>query len=74
MNHQQRQKVIEEYIEAYNSFDVEGMLKHLSPKVVFENIANGETNLTIRGIEAFRHGKSIFYFQDGFVAKIQDIS
>jgi len=42
------------YIEAYNRFDVDGMVANLHDEVVFRNIANGEVNLTTTGKESFR--------------------
>ena len=47
-------QLIEAYIEAYNRFDVAGMLAPLHEDVVFRNIANGEVNLTTTGKEGFR--------------------
>lgn len=49
-----KKNMITAYIEAYNRFDVEGMLQHLHEHVVFHNIANGEVQLTIAGKENFR--------------------
>ncbi|UOQ78740.1 nuclear transport factor 2 family protein [Hymenobacter sp. 5516J-16] len=46
--------LIESYIEAYNRFDVAGMVRHLHEDVVFRNIAGGEVNVTTTGKEAFR--------------------
>ncbi len=54
MNPTSTQIIIENYIEAYNNFDVDGMLLHMHPEVVFENIANGEVTLEVKGIENFR--------------------
>ncbi|MFD2520013.1 nuclear transport factor 2-like protein [Emticicia soli] len=51
---EQREQVIKQYIAAYNSFDVEGMLKDLDENINFENISGGEVNLSITGISAFR--------------------
>lgn len=51
MNHLQ---LIERYIEAYNSFDIETMINTLHPDIVFQNISNGEVNAETHGIEAFR--------------------
>ena len=48
------QQTIENYIKAYNNFDVEGMLAQLHPDVEFENIANGEVTISIIGITAFK--------------------
>lgn len=49
-----RKNIIENYVNAYNNFDVENMLKDLDEKIVFKNISNGETNLMTNGIEAFK--------------------
>ncbi|MCP2044094.1 nuclear transport factor 2 family protein [Pontibacter sp. HSC-36F09] len=49
-----RKEIIEDYIRAYNSFDVQGMLQYLHEEVEFKNISNGEVNLSLQGIEAFR--------------------
>lgn len=56
--------IIEQYIQAYNEFDVPGMLTHLHPDVEFRNITNGEVTLTLQGIDAFREqaGQAISYF------------
>jgi ketosteroid isomerase-like protein len=49
-----QKQLVQEYIEAYNRFDVDGMLYHLHDNVVFRNISNGEVNLTLTGKESFR--------------------
>lgn len=51
MNHSQ---LIERYIEAYNTFDIETMISTLHPDITFQNISNGEVNAETHGIEAFR--------------------
>lgn len=51
MNHSQ---LIERYIEAYNTFDIETMINTLHPNITFQNISNGEVNAETHGIEAFR--------------------
>lgn len=51
---EQREQIIRHYIAAYNSFDVEGMLKDLDENIQFENISEGEVNLSITGISAFK--------------------
>ena len=50
---ERRKQIVKNYIEAYNSFDVKGMLRDLHKDVTFENIANGAINLQLKGIEAF---------------------
>ena len=47
-------QLVEAYIEAYNRFDVAGMLVPLHEDVVFRSIANSEVNLTTTGRESFR--------------------
>lgn len=46
--------IIENYVQAYNSFDVEGMVKLLHSDIVFRNYSNGELDTETTGIEAFR--------------------
>ncbi|WP_299759882.1 nuclear transport factor 2 family protein [uncultured Pontibacter sp.] len=53
-NETQKRQIIENYVIAYNAFDVAGMSKHMHPDVVFENISDGITNLRILGISAFK--------------------
>ena len=53
MNHT-RKAIIEKYLQAYNEFDLAGMLEHLHEDVVFENSSNGVVDLTTTGLEAFR--------------------
>ncbi|GGE99740.1 nuclear transport factor 2 family protein [Hymenobacter cavernae] len=47
-------QIVEAYIEAYNRFDIDGMVRHLHDDVVFKNISNGEVNLTTTGKDDFR--------------------
>ncbi len=51
---EQQKQAIENYIHAYNAFDISGMVKDLHPNVVFENITNDEVDLTTKGIEEFK--------------------
>lgn len=56
--------MIESYIAAYNACDVAGMMQHLDDQVIFQNISNGEIDLELEGIEAFKEqaesAKSLF--------------
>ena len=49
-----REKIIQNYIDGYNEFDVEKMTTDMHDDVVFQNIQNGEVNLTLNGIAAFK--------------------
>ncbi|MEN7551084.1 nuclear transport factor 2 family protein [Rapidithrix thailandica] len=70
-----KQKAVENYIKAYNSFDIEGMLRDLHPNVVFKNISNGEVNLTTEGKEAFqkqaKQAKNLFREREQSIRNIQ---
>ncbi|MGV2966164.1 nuclear transport factor 2 family protein [Paenibacillus sp. AGC30] len=46
--------IIENYLEAYNSFEIERMVGLLHNDIIFRNISNGETTTDTRGITAFR--------------------
>lgn len=48
------QKIIENYIKAYNSFDIDKMLTDMDDNVRFENISNGEINLVTNNISELR--------------------
>jgi hypothetical protein len=54
MTKELREKIIDNYIKAYNNFDVDGMLINVDEYITFENISNGETNMTLAGIAAFK--------------------
>lgn len=46
--------LIEKYLEAYNSFEIERMVELLHKDILFRNISNGETTVETKGIQAFR--------------------
>ena len=47
-------KVIDHYIEAYNSFDVDGMLQLMAKDVVFENFSGDNLTAKTVGIDELR--------------------
>ena len=49
-----REQLINQYIKAYNNFDMEGMLAGLAEGVRFENISDGAVNLSLAGLTAFK--------------------
>lgn len=49
-----REEIIQNYIDGYNQFNVDKMVSDLDDNVVFENIQNDETNMSLSGLEAFR--------------------
>lgn len=54
MTYSYEKKAIEDYINAYNNFDIAGMISNLHDAVVFKNITNGEINLITNGLEEFK--------------------
>jgi SnoaL-like domain len=54
MAHAEKRIVIEQYIDAYNRFDVDGMLALLTPDVLFENVSDGELTASSSGAAGFR--------------------
>lgn len=50
-----RKRIIKNYIDGYNRFDIDKMVTDFDDKIVFENIQNGETNISLTGLAAFRH-------------------
>ena len=51
---EKEEHMIKAYINAYNNFDIDGMLEHLDENVVFENHQNGDLTLEIKGKGKFR--------------------
>jgi hypothetical protein len=49
-----KQKLIEQFIAAYNRFDVDGMISQLAPDVRFENYTGDTLTNATDGIEQFR--------------------
>jgi ketosteroid isomerase-like protein len=53
MDETQAKMLVDTYIEAYNSFDVPGMLACLHPDVQFEHSTNGDVTVRLEGKAAF---------------------
>jgi hypothetical protein len=49
-----RERIIKNYIEGYNQFDINKMVADMAEDIRFENIQNGEIDLSVEGLEAFR--------------------
>lgn len=54
MESQEVRDIIEKYIRAYNSFDIQGMVDLLHQNIIFRNISDGVTTTETSGIPAFR--------------------
>lgn len=53
MTEQEKRDLINHYLEAYNSFDIAGMMVTLHPDVEFANISDGNVNATASGADEF---------------------
>lgn len=50
----EREKIINDYINAYNNFDIEKKLTNLDEHIKFQHISNGVTNMTLTDLNSFR--------------------
>ena len=49
-----REKIIKNYIDAYNNFNIEKMLVDLDENIKFKNISNGITNMALNDLFSFK--------------------
>ncbi|MCP2028087.1 hypothetical protein L1276_003255 [Flavobacterium sp. HSC-32F16] len=49
-----KEKIIQNYIESYNQFDINKMTADFNESIIFENVQNGEINMTLNGIDEFK--------------------
>lgn len=49
-----REEIITNYIDGYNQFDIDKMVANFDSNIVFENIQNGEINMSLNGLTEFR--------------------
>lgn len=54
MTEQEKRDLIDRYLDAYNSFDVGGMMATVHPEVEFENVSGGEVNAAASGAVELR--------------------
>jgi hypothetical protein len=56
--------IVKNYVSAYNSFDVNGMMADMGESIKFENISDGKVNMTLNGLDEFKaqaeQGKNLF--------------
>ncbi len=71
MTHDEKIVLIERYLHAYSTFDIEGMLAVMHPDIEFKNISGGEVNAAAYGKEELRRlaGKS----EDLFASRRQTV-
>lgn len=75
MQSDDQRALINRYLAAYNSFDVEAMLAVLSPDISFENYSGGELTASASGIDEFRRlaeqSTSIFAERDQRITALE---
>ena len=54
MQPEEMKKIIDNYIKAYNSFDIDAMLLNMHEDISFRNISNGQVSLSTEGISELR--------------------
>ncbi|WP_281231603.1 nuclear transport factor 2 family protein [Flavobacterium gelatinilyticum] len=50
----EREKIIKNYLEGYNEFNVDKMTTDFNDAIIFENVTNGEVNLSLKGVKEFK--------------------
>lgn len=55
MTQTEKKNLVENYICAYNNFDIEAMTANLDDEIIFRNISDGETTLELVGGDAFKN-------------------
>ncbi len=50
----EREKIIKNYIDGYNNFDIDKMLTVFDSNIIFENVQDEQVNLSLIGIDAFK--------------------
>jgi ketosteroid isomerase-like protein len=75
MNDSARKELIDRYLTAYNSFDVDGMLALLSPDIRFENYSGDQLTVATNGIDEFRQladqSKSLFSEREQRITELE---
>ena len=76
MTQQQKRALIDRYLDAYNSFDVDAMMTTLHPEVEFENVSEGQVNAAASGASEFRQmaeqAKTLFTARRQIVTAFDD--
>jgi len=49
-----KKKVVDRYVEAYNSFDIDNMMNLMHPLVEFRNISQGQVTVSTSGADELR--------------------
>ncbi len=77
MDNKDKQALINRYLQAYNAFDIEGMIRTVSDNIEFENISQGEVNAYSKGVHEFRElaeqGQFLFTSREQSITAIKEL-
>lgn len=51
----ENQAIIDNYVEAYNAFDVEGMVRLVDADILFKDVSNGEITTETREFKSLKN-------------------
>lgn len=54
MNEDDKRSLIKRYLDAYNAFDIDGMMSVIHPDIEFKNVSGVEVNASASGINELR--------------------
>ena len=54
MNESDKEKLIQRFVQAYNDFDIDGMVALMHPDCMFRNVSGGEVSASATGVQQFR--------------------
>jgi hypothetical protein len=73
MKSEEMKDIIDKYIQAYNTFDVDQMLAQMDPNIEFHNIVDGSPTISTKGLPELRelaeNAKAIFKSRCQKIAK-----
>ena len=66
MNKDLIKEIVEDFINAYNQFDIDRMVSYVHPEIEFRNISEGEVTHAIKGVEGFKlqAREASYYFSE----------
>ena len=54
MNESDKENLIQRFVQAYNDFDIDGMVALMHPDCIFQNVSGGEVSASATGVQEFR--------------------
>jgi hypothetical protein len=54
MDEREKERLVQRYVQAYNDFDIDGMMTLMHSECAFQNVSSGEVNASTTGIQQLR--------------------